>query len=338
MIELLVEVCLASQADACVERWLPAAACEADAAERWTRNRPELELRGWRCGPPPAPLEVVEIADGVFVHRGKVALIDPQNAGDHANVGFVIGSESVAVIDAGGSRQVGEALLAAVRTRTDQPVRWLILTHMHPDHVFGASVFSEAGAAVIGHERLGPALAARAETYRASLLREAGPTAAIGSDIVLPDEFVTGRREIDLGDRTLVLEAHPTSHTDNDLTALDKMTGTWFLSDLVFDRHLPVVDGSALGWVALLDDLTARPAERVVPGHGAISLPWPEGGEATRGYLIALIDQTRVALARGESMMEASERIGLDLRGDWELFDDFNTRNATAAYRELEWE
>jgi len=336
MLELIVEVCLAARGDLCADRLLPGACIEAR-AETWVAARPELTLAGWRCGGV-APLAVVEIAPGVFVHEGAVATLDRANLGDHANVGFIIGSEAVAVIDTGGTRHVAEGLYAAVRERTDLPIGWLILTHTHPDHVMGGAVFDEAGAVVIGHARLGPALEARADTYVAAMDRLAGPAAGIGGGLVLPEEAVDGRREIDLGGRLLTLEAHPTAHTDNDLTVFDETTGTWWLSDLIFASHLPVVDGSVLGWIDLLDALALRPASRVVPGHGAVSQPWPAAAGPTRDYLARLVAETRDALARGEPLSVAGARVGADLRGAWELFDDFNARNATTVYRELEWE
>jgi quinoprotein relay system zinc metallohydrolase 2 len=281
---------------------------------------------------------VTEVAPGVFVHRGRHELPTPANAADQANLGFVVGAEAVAVIDAGGSRAVGEGLHAAIRARTDLPIRWLVLTHMHPDHTLGASVFAEAGATVIGHARLPAALAARADSYAATLLREAGPALGIGSEPVPPDETVADVRVLDLGGRRLRLEAQPTAHSDNDLTVLDEATGAWFLGDLVFAGHLPTIDGSVLGWLALLDALEAREAAFAVPGHGPPRLPWPEGAAPMRAYLEALVAETRAAIARGDSLGEAVPRLGAGLRGDWALFDAFNQRNATAAYRELEWE
>lgn len=340
MLELLVEVCLADRGAPCVERLLPGSCVEARAQD-WVAAQPDLTLAGWRCvepGEAVEPLPVVEIAEGLFVHQGRHELPNPSNAGDEANIGFIIGDEAVAVIDAGGSRSVGERLYAAIRARTDLPIAWLILTHMHPDHVLGASVFAEAGATVIAHARLPDALLNRAQTYTEALLREAGPEAAMASAIVLPDETVAERREIDLGNRRLILEAHPTAHTDNDLTILDLRTGTWWLGDLIFEARLPALDGSALGWLALLDALAARPTARVVPGHGAPALPWPAATEPVRDYLAALVAQTRAALDAGESLSAASRTLGRDLRGEWLLFDEFNGRNATTIYRELEWE
>lgn len=341
MLDMLLEICLADRPDTCLSRLVPAAgACSQAGAADWA-DAHDATLVAFECraaAQAVTPLEVAEIAPGVFVHRGHHALTDAGNRGDIANLGFVIGPEAVAVIDAGGSRAVGEALFAAIRARTDLPIRWLVLTHMHPDHVFGASVFSEAGARIVGHANLAAALGARADSYRAGLAREAGPEVAFASEIVAPDFSVGTRHRIDLGGRVLEIAAHPTAHTDNDLTVLDTATGTLFLGDLVFVEHLPVIDGSALGWLGVLDELARRPAARAVPGHGPASIAWPEGSRPTRDYLAALVAETRTAIAQGARLSEAAPRLGAGLRDGWLLFDTFNPRNATAVYRELEWE
>ena len=90
----------------------------------------------WVCaasvGAAQTPLTVSEVAPGVFVHQGRYEVFTPRNAGDTSNAGFVIGRDSVAVIDTGGSPQVGAQLLAAVRARTKLPIKYVINTHMHP--------------------------------------------------------------------------------------------------------------------------------------------------------------------------------------------------------------
>jgi quinoprotein relay system zinc metallohydrolase 2 len=340
MLALFILACLADQPDICAERMVPVACSESQARD-WIAARANLALADWRCDRITAriePLPVIEVAPGLYVHTGRHELADAQNAGDLANIGFVIGDAGVAVIDAGGSREVGERLLAAVREQTSLHIDWLVLTHMHPDHILGASVFRDAGARVIAHARFPDALGARADPYMDSLRREVGDAHTIGSEIVFPDETVQDLRHIDLGNRRLTLEAHPVAHTDNDLSVLDEATGIWWLSDLVFDEHLPSIDGSGPGWLALLEVLADRPVEQVIPGHGGPLLPWPEGAGPMRAYLQALATQTRAALDRGESLSVAVQHLGQDLRGDWHLFDAFNTRNATAFYLELEWE
>jgi len=281
------------------------------------------------------------VADGVYVYVAPHGEASAANLGAVGNAGVVVGAETVAVIDTGGSLQFGERLLAAIRRITDRPISHVINTHVHPDHTLGNAAFATGGVHFLGHHKLPRAMAARTPFYLQSFARLVGPGFA-GSRAVAPDRTVTGTLAIDLGDRRLLLTAHPTAHTDNDLTVYDPRTGTLFAGDLLFMQRLPVVDGSLKGWLAVLRGLRGAagpgPIHRVVPGHGPASAPWPAALADEERYLGALLSDTRAAVARGAGIKDAIASVAVGERGRWLLFEDNHPRNVTASYTELEWE
>jgi glyoxylase-like metal-dependent hydrolase (beta-lactamase superfamily II) len=155
--------------------------------------------------------------------------------------------------------------------------------------------------------------------------------------IVPPTMLVTDTMTLDLGARRLTLRAWPAGHSDNDLTVFDEMTKTLFTGDLVFLRHIPVMDGSIRGWLGTLGELQSIPAQRVVPGHGPVS-EWPAALTDERRYLTALLADVRASNKKGEPIRTAADKAAASERPHWELFDDYNARNATAAFSEIEWE
>jgi len=347
MFEAILTLCLAASPETCRDRLLPGYEHSTeDACRAALRDAPpdakaipdHLVASPPVCQPVAAALEMVEVASGVFAHEGQIAEPDAENCGDISNLGFVIGDAGVAVIDTGTAPWIGEALWRAIRARTDLPVRHVILTHMHPDHVFGTGVFARAGARIWGHAGLPRALADRQSDYLESL--RAAMDGAAFVDVAVPrlTDAVTERAEIDLGGRVLALRALPVAHTGNDLTVVDRQTRTLFAGDLVFDRHVPALDGSLRGWRAVLADLQGMDFARVVPGHGASTLPWPEGAEPLMRYLEMLERDTRDALDAGARLSDALGSVARGAAADWALFDVYNPRNVTVAFTEMEWE
>lgn len=282
---------------------------------------------------------LVEAAPGVFVHLGRHEETAPANRGDIANIGFIVGERCVAVIDSGGSVAVGRALRDAVRAQTAKPVCYVINTHMHPDHVFGNAAFAEAPKRprFVGSAKLPAALSARAGSYRASLRAALGEAAA-DSEIVVPGLLVDGELQLDLGGRKLRLRTWPTAHTDNDLTVFDERTGTLWLGDLLFEGRIPSVDGSIKGWLAVSARLRELPVRRVIPGHGALGLPWPAALDRQTRYLEGVVNEVRAAIARGTTLPATVQAADPGLAAGWQLAESYHRRNLTAAYAELEWE
>ncbi len=291
--------------------------------------------------PETTPLPIQRVADGDYVHFGQVAMTTPDNAGDIANLGIIIGRDAVAVVDTGGSVNVGRRLLLAVRSITDKPIRYVINTHEHPDHVFGNAAFGPSvipNVTFVGHHDLPTEMAKRGAYYLRSFRDQLGDAAIAEVKIIPPTLLVDGETTLDLGGRRLRLTAWPPAHTACDLTVLDEATGVLYSGDLVFLQHLPVVDGSLTGWLSLLPRLAQLPAKVVVPGHGRLAAPWPQALDDERRYLNVLADDARRLIAAGVPLARAVPEIGRSERDRWQLFDDYNARNATVAFSELEWQ
>jgi quinoprotein relay system zinc metallohydrolase 2 len=288
-----------------------------------------------------APEGPVEVAPGVFVLPGVHEDASPTNANAIANVGFVVGGASVAVVDPGGSLAHGQRLRRAVEAATPLPIRHVVLTHAHPDHVMGAAAFADLRPEVVGHVRLPEALAQRRDGYLRMMEREMGAAAMAGSDALPPTRLVEDRLDLDLGGgRALSVAAHGPAHTDADLSLFYSATATLWLSDLLFVERIPSLDGSLSGWLRELAALReSRPAAaRAVPGHGPPSVPWPEAAAALTRYLEALRDGTRAAIAAGLGIAEAPSRVAAAEARPWRLAENYHGRNVSTAYRELEWE
>jgi len=277
------------------------------------------------------------VAPGVHVHTGAVADWSPASGGDVANLGFVVGSRCVAVIDTGGTPQLGLRWRAAVERATRLPICYVFDTHAHPDHVLGNAAFVGPQTRFVASARFDAALAARVPYYLRALERDFGIRVSQEA-VAQPTVAVDGTQEFDLGGRVLVAQSWPTAHTDNDLTVYDRTTRTLFASDLLFADHIPVVDGKLRGWLRVLPQLAQIDAVRLVPGHGPTRSAGPDAWKPQQEYLEALLRETRAALKSGKTLSQAVDSVGTEAAARWQLADQFHRRNVTAAYAELEWE
>ncbi|MGU3539306.1 quinoprotein relay system zinc metallohydrolase 2 [Methylobacterium sp. A54F] len=277
-----------------------------------------------------------EVATGVFIRRGPHEEATPQNLDAIANIGFIIGRDGVLVTESGGSLADGQWLRAEIAKRTDKPIRHVVITHVHPDHAFGAGAFLEDKPNFIGHHGLHEALDARGEFYRQRLADILGADRT--GPVVYPTQAVKDGAEIDLGDRVLRFRAHGPAHTTSDLSMLDTGSGLLFPADLLFVNRIPSVDGNLNGWLKEIEALKAIGAARAVPGHGPAAVDFAPAVADLARYLTTLRDETRKAIAADVPIEKAVDTVARSERDNWALFDTYNGRNVIVAYKELEWD
>lgn len=282
------------------------------------------------------PWATDEVAPGIHIRRGLDEDVSASNDDAIANIGFIIGREAVAVTDSGGSLNDGRRLRESIREATPLPIRYVLMSHVHPDHVFGAGAFSADHPVYVGHAGLPRALSLRWDYYRTRT------EAILGKDTVgaavLPTMLVHDKAQIDLGGRVIDLAAHGIAHTDSDMSAFDRETRTLIAADLLFVHRVPSLDGSLKGWLKELAVLKNVAARRAVPGHGPTSVDWPTGCRDLERYLGVLLRETRAAIAQGRDIELAAKTVGLSERTRWALFDDYNGHNVIQAFKEVEWE
>ena len=280
---------------------------------------------------------LVEIAEGNFVHLGIHVTTEDKQRDDIANVGFIIGDNCVAVIDTGGSIAIGKKLLAAIRSKTEKPICYVINTHIHFDHVLGNKVFEPENPTFVGHHGLAEAIEHNRDFFLEQFKPELGnnPDA---SSIIGPTKLVKDKEKLELGNRTLTLISYPTAHSHNDMLIIDNKTKTLWAGDLIFRERTPAVTGSLKGWIKVTEDLQKLDVGITIPGHGSIAESVEEAVQQQQEYLTMLLEETRKAVAEGLFVTDAIENIDKENRLNLLLHGHHHPGNVSKAFTELEWE
>ena len=224
------------------------------------------------------------------------------------NAGFVVTSDGVVIIDALASPAEGGRLLATIRATTRQPVRWLVLTHHHPDHHFGAIVFRRAGARVVAHPDTRVLASEGGENNLiADWVRVVGLDAMRGFEFAdTPDRAVTASDTLRIGGRTLVIRHLGPAHSAGDLTVWLPTERVLFAGDLLIEDGVTmVVDGDSRVLMRVLDTLERLRPAVLVPGHGAIPDTPAALLQRTRTYVTGVQREMQAAVEQGVPMGRA---------------------------------
>ncbi len=219
-----------------------------------------------------------EIGDGVY--RRRYAVLDQ-------NIGIVLGRAGVLVIDTRSVPTHGEGIARDLAGLTSLPVRWVINTHWHWDHVLGNSVFADSE--IWGHRRCREVMESDPEGIKAAAadwLPES--VAELEQTVVVPPTTIFETNvAMDLGDRVVRLLYRGKGHTDADVTV--RVGDVVFAGDLLEEGAPPVFgDGYPLQWPDTITAHLANPPRLTVPGHGDVM-----DGDAVNGQIEELRDVAR---------------------------------------------
>ena len=275
--------------------------------------------------------EAVQVAPDSYMVQGLSAMGSGANRNFISNAAFVVTKDGVLVIDALGSPALARELLAEIRRITPAPVRYVVLTHYHADHIYGLQVFKEAGATVIAHQAGREYLNSETAALRLQASRdELAPAVDAQTRLVAADRWVDGRTTLQLGGLDFVLQPAGPAHTPEDLVVWVPQLKLLVAGDLVFRGRIPfVVQADSGRWITALDTLLAFDARIIVPGHGPASTSARADLELTRDYL-AYLRKTMGEAARNMDPFEEAYA-----RTDWSRFDKlplFNAANRINAY------
>ncbi len=250
----------------------------------------------------------VELADGIHT------MLSPELM---SNCTVIASAEGVLVVDAPYTRALAEAVQRYARRLTSAPIRWVVSSHYHGDHILHLGTFAPP-AVVIGHARNRANIALYGESERAHFSRHRPEIAAeyAAVPIVLPDLTYSDVLTLYLGSREVRLWHPGPAHTTGDTVLFLPAERLAVVADLLFTRVFPVARSANLqGWIAALDHLQAMELDTVVPGHGPISTRQELG--AMRDYLAAVRDAVIPYVRDGLPLDRALAEIRLDGYGDW---------------------
>lgn len=283
-------------------------------------------------------LALQRVADNVWFVQGEAALGSSANRNFISNAGFVVTSAGVVVVDALGSPSLAEALVAAIRQVTPQPIRYLIVTHYHADHVYGLQVFQALGASIIAHGSGRSYL--QSDTARLRLLAsrdELAPWVNADTRLVGADRWIDADTTLTLGGETFHIHHVGPAHTPEDLVVHAEQAGVMFAGDLVFRGRIPFVgQADSQQWIASLSRLIGFRPHTIVPGHGPVSREPQADLQLTRDYLLHLRQAMAEAAANLEPFDDAYARADWSRFAHLPLFRVANRMNAYNTYLLLE--
>lgn len=283
-------------------------------------------------------MKLIQVSPHAYYVEGVAALGSPFNRNFISNAGVMVAPEGVIVIDALGSPALAEELIGLIRTVTDKPIQYVIVTHYHADHIYGLQTFMDQGATVIAHVNAKEYLGSDTAKLRLDASRqELAPWVNDQTRLVPAQTWVEEDVSMRLAGLNLQIFKMGPAHTIDDIAIFVPSEGVLFAGDLVFRGRIPYVgNADSLGWIQSLDKLIKTDAKVIVPGHGPYSDQPLEDLRFTRDYLVFLRDVMGPPARELESFDESYAKVDWSRYEKMPLFNAANRMNAYNVYLSIQ--
>jgi glyoxylase-like metal-dependent hydrolase (beta-lactamase superfamily II) len=284
------------------------------------------------------PMTLQRVSEGVYFAQGENAMGSALNQGFVSNAGVVVTDDGVLVVDALGTPALARRLIEEIGRITPQPIRYVVVTHYHADHIYGLQAFKAAGARIVGHVGARDYLSSDTARLRLQASREElFPWIDETTRVVEPDLWLERDTTLKLGSTTVQVRHVGPAHTPEDLAVVLPDRGVVFAGDLVFRGRIPFVGGAdSRRWISSLETLIAQRPTVVVPGHGALTTDVARDLVLTRDYLAYLRETMGRAARDLEPFEEAYAKVDWSRFEGVPLFKLVNRMNAYNTYLLME--
>ena len=278
------------------------------------------------------PVQVRQVTESVWVAQGEAALGSSANRNFISNAGFVVTGDGVVVVDALGSPALANELIAEIRRVTAEPIRYVIVTHFHADHIYGLQAFKAAGATILAHPAAKEYLNSDTAQRRLEASRlELAPWINADTRLLPADRWLDATETtLRVGRMDFIIRHVGPAHTPEDLVVFVPQRSVLFAGDLVFRGRIPFVgQADSRQWIVSLSRLIDFKPALLIPGHGPVSDSPLADLQLTRDYLVHLRKTMAEAAANLEPWEEAYAK------ADWSRFEHlplFRAANRMNAY------
>jgi glyoxylase-like metal-dependent hydrolase (beta-lactamase superfamily II) len=297
----------------------------------------QAAIAAGKYAPTSVDMEVKKVSEHVYYVEG-VPGIATDNEGFISNAGFVVTDEGVVVFDALGTPSLANELVSKIREITDQPIRKVIVSHFHADHIYGLQVFEEMGAEISAPEGAQKYLQSDAAKERLEERQfSLEPWVNENTRLVLPDVTVSKSDSFTMGNLTFTINYMGKAHSDGDLSMLVEPDKVLFSGDIIFEGRVPFVgNADTKNWLETLTRLETSGLTALIPGHGPASTNPEETIALTRAYLAYLREVMGAAVDEFTPFDEAYAEADWSRFKNLPAFEEGNRINAYQVYLSME--